>query len=402
MRIVIVVSDFPKVTETFVLSNAMHYMQAGHDVTVFHLKAFRQNEVVHDHARPVVARGQTFGWCDAPALGGLLWALRTAPRSLLSALGAMVRAHWHEPKRLAASLALVPKACALGRQCAQDGTGHIHAEFAGYPATAGWIAARLSGVPFSFSAHAHDIFLSQGLLVEKAGAARFVRVISQFNRRFLSALPGFPDARLEVLRCGVALPQDSPVPQAPAQGQPWRLVFVGALLPRKGLDRLLEAMALLPDLPLRLDVVGGGRMLAEWQALAQARGLEVTFHGAQPSDRVREVMTQAHLLAAPSRLGEGGRSEGIPVVLMEAMALGRPVVASRLSGIPELVEEGETGHLALPDDAASLARALRSALEDWPRTLRMAEAGRARVAAHYDIRKTAAALLKRITETSRT
>ncbi|CUH74964.1 glycosyltransferase [Tropicibacter naphthalenivorans] len=391
MRIVIIVSDFPKVTETFVLANALHYLDAGHDARIFHLKPFRTGEVIHGHAQRAIERGFTFGWLS---FGGLMWALGR-PRRLGRVVAQIVRGFAKEPKRLAASLAIVPKSCALARACARDGTGHIHAEFAGYPATSAWIAATLSGVPFSFSAHAHDIFLTQSLLAEKAQDARFVRVISRFNRDFLAALPSFPADRLEVLRCGVSLPEPTPTP-SPAT--PWRLLFVGALLPRKGVEDLLEALSRLADLPIHLDVVGGGRLREGLEAMAQQMGLDVTFHGAQPSDAVRARMRDAHLVVVPSKQGDGGRSEGIPVVLMEAMSEARPVVASRLSGIPELVEDGVTGRLSGPGDPAALAGAIRAALTDWQGTLEMAQRGRARVAEHYDIQKNAAALLARIEE----
>ncbi len=393
MRITIIVSDFPKVTETFVLANALHYLEAGHDVSVFHLKPFRHGEVVHDHARSVVERGFTFGWLDGASLCGLAWALGR-PGRFARVLGRLTGAFWREPKRLAASLAIVPKSCALARQAAGDGTGHLHAEFAGYPATAGWIVAQLTDLPFSFSAHAHDIFLTRSLLAEKARAARFVRAISEFNRRYLAAIPGFPADKIEVLRCGVTLPEATEVPP-PAR--PCRMLFVGALLPRKGVDDLLNALPLVGDWPIDLDVIGTGRLDPDLRAQAEALGIRATFHGAQPTAKVRQKMRSAHMVVVPSKEGAGGRSEGIPVVLMEAMSEGRPVIASHLSGIPELVEHGVTGRLCKPGNVASLAGAIRDALEDWPETVAMAARGRTRVVEHYDIQKNAAALLDRIT-----
>ena len=397
MRIVIVVSDFPKVTETFVLANARHFLARGHDVAVFHLKPFRHGETLHPDTDHVVARGIDLPWITGESARGLIWGL-ARPQRLLPLIASLVKAFAAEPKRLAASLAIVPKSLAMARRVTSDGTDHIHAEFAGYPATAAWIIAGMTGRPFSFSAHAHDIFLTQSLLATKARAARFVRAISRFNKSFLDALPGFPAGKTEVLHCGVTIPPDAPLP---ATQSPLRLVFVGALLPRKGVQHLLAALDLLPDsLDWRLDILGGGALESDLRSRAAHHGPRVTFHGPQGSDAVRAAMSAAHAVVVPSTTGEGGRSEGIPVVLMEALALSRPVITSRLSGIPELVIDGETGILTDPGDEPAIARAIEAISAHPGTAAAMGRAGRARVKAEFDIDQTAAALLRRIEETT--
>ncbi|SLN45931.1 glycosyltransferase family 4 protein [Pseudooctadecabacter jejudonensis] len=398
-HILITVSEFPKVTETFVLSNALHYQEQGHRVGIFHVKPFRDAEVVHPHARPILQAGFTFGWFDRRSAAALAAETLRAPHRVLGLFGQIGAAFWREPKRLAATLALFPKATALARHCRREGVDHIHAEFAGYPATAAWVAAKLSGVPFSFSAHAHDIFLTQSLLVTKATEASFVRAISHFNRDFLARIDGFPADKICVLRCGVSLPQEVPVPDLQA-GQPLRIVFVGALLPRKGVDVLLRALSDLPQgFEWSLDIIGGGSQDASLRKLAATLTLKnVTFHGPQSSDVVRAAMAEAHVVVVPSREGEGGRSEGIPVVLMEALSLARPVITTRLSGIPELVEDGVTGLLCPPDDVDALRAALLRLREDYPAARAMGRRGRERVAEDFDITKTADALLTRILE----
>jgi len=399
--ILIVVSDFPKVTETFVLSNALHYLEAGHDVSVFHLKPFRRSELVHEHTRSVVSRGFTFGWFDTKAVTGLIWAFGR-PTRLGSALTKIIKAFWREPKRLAATLATVPKTCAMARQAAARNVGHIHAEFAGYPATSAWLAARLTDIPFSFSAHAHDIFLTQRLLAEKANDAAFVRSISHFNARFLSEVDSFPSDKIDVLRCGVTVGGELDLPPAPTAGAPLRIVFVGALLPRKGVDVLIRAAQLVAaEVPVTLDIIGGGSQDKMLRDLAAAHSW-IIFHGPQTSEQVRTAMANAHLVVVPSREGENGRSEGIPVVIMEALSLSRPVISTRLSGIPELVEHGVTGWLCPPDEVQALAQAIREVRSDYAQAARFGAAGRARIEAEYDITKTAEALRQRIVETSQT
>lgn len=403
MKIVIAVSDFPKVTETFVTANALHYLKAGHDARVFHIKAFRHSELVHPNAGPVIERSFTFPWVAGPSFRALLWAFRTRPGACAGSLGTILRAFHREPRHLLASLAIVPKALALGHFATREGVDHIHAEFAGYPATAAWLASRVSGVPFSFSAHAHDIFLTQRLLPEKAKAAQFVRVISDFNKRFLEALPGFPKEKLKVLRCGVELHDSAPPPAPPGPNSGFRILFVGALLPRKGVEHLLRAVARLPErIDWHLDIIGDGSEGERLRRICADSGLtaRTSFLGAQSAAQVRAAMQAAHVVVVPSIKGRGGRSEGIPVVLMEALAQARPVISSRLSGIPELVRDNQTGLLTEPGDEQALSAALVRVHDDYDEACALGRAGQAAVRQEYDIETNAAALLAMIERTS--
>lgn len=397
--ILITVSDFPKVTETFVLANALHYQKMGHPVSIFHLKPFRQGEVIHSNAQSVIEKGFTFGWLGRESLAGLVWAARR-PSKFCGILARIFGAFWKEPKRLAAGLSIFPKSCAMAKWAQANDVAHIHAEFAGYPATSAWIAAELTGIPFSYSAHAHDIFLTQNLLIEKARKARFVRVISAFNERFLSALNGFPKDKLRVLRCGVTLGETAPLPAFPDQSNPLKILFVGALLPRKGVDLLIRAIAGIPTgVAWTLDVIGGGKELGKLQAMVAEHDLKnVTFHGPKMSQEVHDAMRDAHLVVVPSRETSEGRSEGIPVVLMEALSLSRPVISTRLSGIPELVEDGVTGLLIDPDDCAGLTTAITRVAQNYSSAAALGAAGRARIQQDYDIQKTAEQLRQAIVE----
>ncbi|MHA6346613.1 glycosyltransferase family 4 protein [Roseivivax sp. CAU 1761] len=386
MRILIVVSEFPKLTETFAYRNALEFRRLGHDVRIFHIKRFRRAEIVHDFMRPLIDRAFTYGYLSRAALAALAAEAVTAPRPLARTLRHILRAYRHEPKRGLAVLSYLPKALALGRFCRRAGIEHIHAEFAGHPATAAMIAARVAGTPFSFSAHAHDIFISQALLAEKARDAAFVRAISRFNMAFLAELPDFPAGKLRLVRCGVqraAVTEGPPPPRGPG---PLRILYVGALLERKGVRHLIDALAALPPgLDWRARIVGGGALGRDLAARARALGLgdRLRFDGPQPAEATAQAFRDAHVVVVPSIVGAEGRMEGIPVVVMEAMAHAVPVIASALSGIPELVEDGVTGRLVPPGDAGAIARALQDIDADWPAAAAMGARGRARVAVEY-------------------
>ena len=399
MKILVVVSDFPKVTETFAILNVLHYLSRGHDARVFHLKPFRHKELVHDEAKQVVERAFTYPWLQGPSLRALCHAAFHHPVRLSHCVSRLVAATWKEPKRLLASFAILPKSLALGRYAAENDIEHIHAEFAGYPATAAWVASCVFDVPFSFSSHMHDIFVSQALLAEKSQRAQFVRTISQYNRAFLSRIKGFDARKISVIRCGVEpgrFPDDTvslPDPESAVN-----ITFVGSLYERKGVDVLLRALTRLEARPdWHLNILGGGPEADRLKKMA-ARDLpgRVTFHGPASMADVTDALRAAHMVVVPSAPDRSGRSEGIPVVVMEALAAGRPVIASRLTGIPELVEDGVTGYLSEPGDDRQLAEKIDLVMTDFARALRLAERGRARVLEDYNLDKNAADLLAMI------
>ena len=397
MKLVVVVSEFPKITETFAIANVLHYLSKGHDARVFHLKPFRHAEIVHDEAKPVVARGFTYGWFPAGAVAD---AMLRHPIRLTLVLGRILGAMWREPKRLAESLAIVPKSLALGREARAAGVQHIHAEFATHPATAAWIASEVYGVPFSFSAHMYDIFVSQSLLAEKSRKARFVRTISESNRDFMARVDGFDAEKTSVIRCGVdprRFPSRAPDPQ---HRGPRNITYVGALLPRKGVDVLLRALArLVTQDDWHLNVLGGGPEGPKLQALArELLPGRVTFHGPATMAEVKDAMFAADLVVVPSVTDSLNRSEGIPVVSMEALAASCPVIASRLSGIPELIEDGVTGYLFEPGNDAELGAKIAHVLAHPDAAREVAARGRARVLDEYNIDRNAADLLNLIEE----
>ncbi len=395
MKMLVVVSEFPKITETFAYRNIVEYDRLGHEPWLFHIKPFRKNDTVHGFFQPMMGRVFSLPYFGRKTVLPFLAEWARAPLKMARLTARLVAAHWREPKRGVAVAALFPKAVALGRWSRSRGIEHIHGEFAGHPANAAYIAAQVAGVPFSFTAHANDIFVSQAMLVEKAQAARFVRSISTYNIRYLSELKGFPTQDLRLIRCGVT-PEITQVPAPDAPDETGlRILYVGSLIRKKGVTHLLDALSRLPaDMAWRARIVGGGDLADALAAQAQALGLSerITFEGPQPAEAVAEAHRWAHVLVVPSIIGTAGRVEGIPVVLMEAMGHGRAVIASALSGIPELVEDGVTGWLTEAGDADAIATALTDMSKDWPQAALRAAAGQARIRDEYLISDNARAL----------
>ena len=389
MRLAIIVTEFPKTTETFILRDLVEFHKRGHDIRIYHMTSFRQNEVIHGFARETLewARPQPyfFGW---KVQGALARAAFRRPLTLLRIVATMIREYWPEPAWLAKSLFILPKCLAVAEDIKSWPAGHIHAEFATHPATCSWIAGRLTGIPYSVSCRAHDIFLTQRMLRVKLGEASFVRTISEFNRRFLKdRVQGLNEKPVAVIHSSVpvdtipALPQTTP-------GE-FRIRYLGSLEVRKGIDVLLRSLGSIASELGRWNchIVGAGPERRRLERLSAELGLmdKVRFLGPLPFEEVARVYEEAHVVVVPSIVGPGGRTEGIPNVIMEALAYQRPVIAGNVSGIPELVKHGETGLLVPPGDHRELASALRWVKEHPEEAHRLAVRGRKLITSDFNL-----------------
>jgi glycosyltransferase involved in cell wall biosynthesis len=274
-------------------------------------------------------------------------------------------------------------------------TAVLHAHFANDAGALARYMAALTGLPYRLTAHAYDLYQDPFLLTENLRRAHRVYTVSEENLRWLqhhAQRHGWDASRASVLRCGLDLGEhpyrDPSPPPTPA-----RAVCVARLVEKKGHDVLLAAAARLPG--LRLDLVGDGPLRKEIaaQAATLAPAVDVRVHGPLPPAATRDLVRAADLLVLAAKVAGDGDRDGLPVALIEAAALGVPVVATAVSGIPELVD-ADTGHLVPPEDPAALAGAMRASLEA-PHTERVQRArrARARVESQYDVHRLVQALV---------
>lgn len=365
MKVAYLVSRFPTATETFIVRELNAVAEAGGVELELYSLYPPSEPFVHPSARRWTERPHRPSPADAVAALG--WWLLRRPLRLTSTVAAVVAGHARHPGVLGRALVTVPLAAEHARRVRHAEIEHVHAHFATYPALAAWVCHRLTGVSYSFTAHAHDIFIDheRSFLARKLRDARFVVVISDFNRRYLDAWIGGAETPIHVVHCGIAPAAYAFRPRDPPAEGPVRAVCVATLEEHKGHDVLFRALALGDDRLARIELdLVGGRDPEPLRRLADDLGIaaRVRFHGRLAEDEVAALLDRADLFVLPSRVARNGQMEGIPVALMEALAAGLRVVASRLSGIPELVREGETGHLAEPGDPAALAAALARAL----------------------------------------
>jgi glycosyltransferase involved in cell wall biosynthesis len=316
----------------------------------------------------VGAHARLLGRAPARWLGALRLAWRTRPPGLAAAF-----------KQLAYFL----EAGIVADRMHERGLVHLHNHFASSSGTVAMLAAALGDFTFSISEHGPDIFFSPTWwrLDAKFSRALFVACISHFCRsQVLIWTPPDRWGRVHIVHCGVDPGEFTPRPHR-TRGH--RLLFTGRLAAVKGLPILLEAVARLapkhPNIELLLAGDGPERPALEQRAAELGITDRVRFLGYQSSDQVRALLQETDVFTLPSF------AEGVPVVLMEAMASGVPVVTTRVAGIPELVEDDVSGFVVPPGDVAALVAAIDALLRDPSLRSRLGAAGRATVEREFDI-----------------
>jgi len=239
----------------------------------------------------------------------------------------------------------------------------------------------MAGISFSVMAHANDIFERGFLLREKAERSKKFLTISEHNLNYLRKL-GLPEEKLAVVRCGVSFLRPSEWPLA-EQKPVYRIGTLGRLVEKKGVDDLLRAIAGLAN--VHLSIAGDGPLREELEALARELGItaQVEFVGSLSHRAVAEWLAGLDAFVLACKQDRNGDMDGIPVVLMEAMSQGIPVISTRLSGIPELVIDGQTGLLAEPDNPEDLRRVIGRMLESAELRTVLSSEGAAHVQAEF-------------------
>ncbi len=397
-RVAYIVSRFPKLTETFILYELLAIERLGVVVDLYPLLRQRES-VIQPEARALMARAHYAPFLSLPIIRSQIHWLRRRPRAYLGALLALLRGNWGSRNLLLGGLAVFPKVAHAARQMDRDGVTHVHCHFATHPALAGFVIQRLTGIPFSFTAHGSDLHVDRHMLCAKVAEARRVVTISDYNRELILEECGRRSHdKVSVIHCGVDT--EHFVPASPPTGT-FRIMCIGTIHEVKGQAFLVEACRRLArtGMDFVCHFVGDGpdRQALTEQIAAAGLADRLILEGAMTRTQIAALIGRSHVLVAPSVPTRTGQREGIPVVLMEAMSSGIPVVASRLSGIPELVDDGRTGLLVQPGDAEGLTEALRRLADDPDLRTRLGEAGRARVRREFDVAVNAAALRRHFT-----
>jgi glycosyltransferase involved in cell wall biosynthesis len=399
IRIGYLTSQYPATSHTFISREVAALRKLGLKLDTFSIRpptpAEMQDEAIAAESR------SAFTVLRQPAGAIIAAHLATLATDPVGYVRALEHALSHRPpglRGLALSLAHFAEAIVLARELQRRRIGRLHNHFANSAATVGYLATRLLKMPWSFTLHGiSETDYPAGLLLRrKIEAAEFVACVSYFGRAQAMRLVT-PDhwPKLHVIRCGLPL---SELPDHAPVGPVKRIIAVGRLSPEKGQAGLLEVFADVSrdHKDLELVLVGDGPEAERLRAIARRLGIldRVRFAGRLGEQATLDQIAQADILVLSSFM------EGLPIVLMEAMAMGTAVVASRVAGIPELVEDEESGLLFTPSDWAELTACMRRLVDDDALRARMASRGREMVVAEFDVNQSAERLRKLFTGAS--
>jgi glycosyltransferase involved in cell wall biosynthesis len=274
---------------------------------------------------------------------------------------------------------------------------HVHAHFVDRAATVAMVASRLLDTTYSLTAHAQEIYVKPVLLTERIGQARFTVTCTEYNRRYLSSVVG-PQVAARIVRLYHGVDLSAFDDMRPSMQTRPMLLAVAQLVERKGLRYLIEACRLLLDRghDIKCEIVGDGPLRAELEELVQQLdlGQVVALVGPQSYPEVLNAYRRAVACVLPCIVAPDGDRDGIPNVILEAMAAGLPVISTAVSGIPEVVVDGVTGWLVKEADAAALASAVEQLLANPDLAARLAEGGRSFVRREFELNRNVDRLLQ--------
>jgi glycosyltransferase involved in cell wall biosynthesis len=385
----VLVKGWPRLSETFIAQELLALEQAGHRFEIWSLRHPTDPEThpLHD-ALCAPVRYLPEYLHQEPAR---VWRGRAAAR-LLPGYGAAYDV-WRADLRRDPTpnrIRRFGQACVLAAEL-PPGTRGLYAHFLHTPSSVARYSAIMLGLPWAFSAHAKDIWTSPDWEIrEKLSAAShgavFGATCTAYGARQLRDLSGDP-ARVDLIYHGLDLTRFPPPPDRPvrAPGAPLHLLSVGRLVEKKGFDRLIAALALLPPgLDWRWTHIGGGPLKALMQAQAGAAGIagRIDWRGACAQPQVVAAMRAADLFVLPSRIASDGDRDGLPNVLMEAASQGLPIISTAVTAIPEFIDSGIHG-LLVADTPPALADAIVALAADPARATGMAAAALQRLQAEF-------------------
>jgi glycosyltransferase involved in cell wall biosynthesis len=386
-KVAYVLKMFPRFSETFILSEILELERQGMEVRIYSLKLPNDGRFHGDVARvkaPVTyvpsVVAANFRDFLTPHWRVFNWNRRRYLKTLWRTIR---RRRWGAVKRFMQAAYLAP-------QLRDAGITHVHAHFASSATSVAHHLHHLIGLSYSFTAHAKDIYIdgvAEDVLRRKLDSARFIVTVSDYNRAHLASIA--PHADIVRIYNGLDLQQfslDGTHPDALPM-----VLAVGRLVEKKGFDILVRACAILnsQQVRFRCTIVGTGALEHPLRAMVDELELGdlIDLPGPMPREALITLYPRASVLVAPCVIGSDGNRDGLPTVLIEAMALGVPVISTDVTGIPELVQHGVTGRLAGQNDPGALAASIRASLEQRADSMEMAREGRRVVESRFDLRR---------------
>lgn len=393
MRLLYIVSRFPNTTTTFIANEMSALADLGADI---HIAAVWSSVDATPHTVEVLFLPRVIRLSlSNPALWiGALGGIIRRP-AVIGVIVRLIAGHTVSVWAILKVLSHIPKGLYVGEWAIRHGIEHIHAHFLTAPAAVALIASVVCGVPYTVTVHAFDIFSTDprkvnGAVRLKSERAAVLILISQYNKRFMLDRWRGLRARLEVVYNGIDFALFSP----PAVRRPLPrdavILTNGSLLPKKGHDVLIRVVGKLraDGFPVTLNIVGGGELLPNLKALVTDLHLTdaVIFLGTMTQTELVRYYHSADVFALACRVAPDGDMDGIPTVLIEALAVELPTVSTQVSGVPEIIIDGQTGRCVAPEDVNAFAEAIRTLIKQPDTARAMGQRGRVHAMANFDRR----------------
>jgi colanic acid/amylovoran biosynthesis glycosyltransferase len=396
LRIAYILGTFPQLTQTFVTREIFWIRSFGVEVQVFSLSR-PKSPPVDEQVTELLPFVRYSPILSISVLAAQIYFLVRSPRRYLRALAKVVRFTYREPVILFRALMNFPKSVYFARQMHEFGVDHVHAHFVTLAAISASVVSELLGVTYSIHAHAVGLFQRnlQDVCRQLEDASRVI-TISSYHRAYIADMShNLAADEIDVVYCSLETERFRPNPRLNGDG-PVRLLSVGRLIEKKGFEYLIDACALLVNsgFEMQCRIAGAGPLQKALQARIDHHGLQgqVTLLGAVEQDHILELYQESDAFVLACVVGKDGNRDGLPVVLVEAMSCGLPVISTPVAGITDLIQPEETGVLVEQRDSVALAEAMKGLIVDENRRKQLGKRARQKVEADFQIQQNAARL----------
>ncbi len=387
-----VISQFPCYDETFVSRELKALVDLGVDLTIFSLKPCRDS-IVHSDAAKLLCRTRYLPFISLANIFNMVYFTVMYPGRIIRSIFQVVLPAMVRPLNILKLIYVFPKLCSYARIIIEKKYDHIHAHWATIPTECAMILSRLTRIPFSFTGHAHDIFLENPTLRRKLDEAEFVLTCTGDNKRHLSKMfPTIEESKIVVSYHGIDLEKYLPkqLQKQSGNGKPFEILGVGSLFECKGFEYLIRACSKLTDkgVDYRCRIIGGGYLYNDLNELIQKLALQdrVQLLGYMSQDEIIDYYRKADLFVLPAVLKIHW---GIPNVLLESLAVGTPVACTSLPALSELMDGPACGYTIPEKDPDAIAELVEACAVDGDELLVLGAEGRRKIEQKFDLRKNA-------------
>ncbi len=394
-KFALIISQFPETHETFILREIIEIKNNKIDFSIFSLKKCK-DKIIHPQAKELMKETFYspffFSWNIIKA--NFYFIFKT-PFKILTILFYIIKHNYQSLELLVKSLVIFPKTLYYANTFQNKGVDHIHAHWATIPTTSAIIISRLTGIPFSFTAHAWDIFLPNPMLQEKVRRAEFVVTCTGYNKKYLDSLLDYKENDKIILNYhGIDF---DTLPEINKDFDDNLILSIGRLCEQKGFPYLIDACSILRDKghQFKCVIVGEGPDRKSLTSQINQLGLQeyVVLSGMKPQSYIFDMFNKARMFVLPCVISRNGDRDGIPNVMIEALALNTPVISTTVSGIPEIIYNNITGITVDPKNSRQLAEAIIGLLNNPAAAETFVKNGRNLVEEKFDIKKNVGVLV---------